>query len=496
MTKIVAAHVVFIIVERKQQFLVTGDVRVAQKCAAFIVPIDCLWCIEGSFREMVGHGGVEIEIISLAAFRLRINQQNKEVQQISGQIANVPVHDQTAFSVLLINLLSLVIKDFCKSRLIDQKHVFLQRRCHVFHRGLFSHAEENLLQMLEEIVDAELGISTEIIVSQLCLFGEPVSRVIGRTVRPAGGKIRRTEFLCLNGNGSQKLIIQLCGGFRFFAAHLRDIQRMVVLPESAPIVLPGHTVLFQPAIAFEHALGQNDLHIINCVNVAPNIGDGFCAAVFQKVFEVHLMQHTFHKRQSDLERGVDVFTTEPFVDGFSILCGDQTLAVKAGDVDVRAFFHSFIFAGAVLGAVIFDRNDIDVIHGTHKIVDDDHTAGYINTDILHTDTGGHHQSVVGVEFTELALTDVHTKHNAAAHTLIQIRANEREPSVAAHVAGAFKSNIAVGCAADGQSDTFRTEHISGLRLAQNLSAAVAAHIEDAGEVHIDDRIVQFRGCVF
>lgn len=159
----------------------------------------------------------------------------------------------------------------------------------MFHCGLFSHTEEYLFQLLEEIVDTELGIGTKIVVGQLSLFGKPVPWIIGRAVCLARWKIRRPELLRLNGNGGQELIIQFRGGFRFLAAHLGDIDRMIVFPEGAPVVLPGHTVFLQPTVALEHALGQNDLHIINSVNVAPDIGDGFRAAVFQKVLEVHLV---------------------------------------------------------------------------------------------------------------------------------------------------------------------------------------------------------------
>ena len=76
-------------------------------------------------------------------------------------------------------------------------------------------------------------------------------------------QIGRAELVTLNGNGGQKLIVQLGGLFRFLLAHIGDVQRMAVLAEHRPIVLPAHAALIQPAAALEHTLGEDDIDLLD-----------------------------------------------------------------------------------------------------------------------------------------------------------------------------------------------------------------------------------------
>ena len=118
---------------------------------------------------------------------------------------------------------------------------------------------------------------------------------------PAVRQIGGAELVALNGNGGQKLIVQLGGLFRFLLAHICDVQRMAVLAEHCPIVLPTHAASVQPAVALEHTLGEDDVHIPDGMLHAPQIGDGVRPAEGQEVFEVHLVQHTLDIGHTDLE---------------------------------------------------------------------------------------------------------------------------------------------------------------------------------------------------
>ena len=55
-----------------------------------------------------------------------------------------------------------------------------------------------------------------------------------------------------------------------------------------PVVLPGHAAVGQPAVSLEHALGENDIHIVDSMDNAPNIGDGLRTRSEPEVLEVHL----------------------------------------------------------------------------------------------------------------------------------------------------------------------------------------------------------------
>ena len=122
---------------------------------------------------------------------------------------------------------------------------------------------------------------------------------------PAVRQIGGAELVALNGNGGQKLIVQLGDLFRFLLAHIGDVQRMAVLAEHCPIVLPAHAASVLPAVALEHTLREDDIDLLNRMLHAPQIGDGIRPAESQEVLEVHFVQHALHIRHTDLKRGVD-----------------------------------------------------------------------------------------------------------------------------------------------------------------------------------------------
>ena len=156
-------------------------------------------------------------------------------------------------------------------------------------------------KLLQKIIPPKRLIGAKVVIRQLGLLGEPISLVCLRAVVPAVRQIGRAELVTLNGNGGQKLIVQLGGLFRFLLAHIGDVQRMAVLAEHRPIVLPAHAALVQPAAALEHTFGEDDVNLLNRMLHAPQIGDGVRAAAVKIILEVHLVQHAFHIWHTNLK---------------------------------------------------------------------------------------------------------------------------------------------------------------------------------------------------
>ena len=185
---------------------------------------------------------------------------------------------------------------------------------------------------------------------------------------------------------------------------------------------------------------------------------------------------------------MDFFAAELLIYGVGVLIGDETLAVEAGDVDVRLFLHPMIFAGGVLRAVILDGDDADIAGGACRIVDDHHPVWAVNADAVDAHAAGQHQSVVGVELAELAFADGHIHHDAAAHCVIDICAEEGQPRLTAHTAGALKGQISVRPGAEVQTYTLGTEQRLGLFLPDEVFLLRSPPVKDAGEVHVKDDV--------
>ena len=147
-----------------------------------------------------------------------------------------------------------------------------------------------------------------------------------------------------------------------------------------------------------------------------------------------------------------------------------------------------IFAGTALRSVVLYGDDADIPLCARRIVDDHHPVGLVNADAVNADTAGQHQSVVGVELAELAVTDGHIHHDAAAHGVIKIFPNEGQPRLPAHAARTLKGKIAMRSGAKIQAHALGTEQ--GLRffLPDPVFLSGTAPVEDAGEVHIENDV--------
>ena len=221
---------------------------------------------------------------------------------IAGPVAGGIIgYDQAADSVPLHDLVRFVLQPLGVDRFVDETWILFQHGGKDLVSALMPFPPADPIRFLQKVVLPKLRVCAEVIVPQLRLLGEPISLVRLRTVIPAVRQIGGAELVTLNGNGGQKLIVQLGGLFRFLLAHIGDVQRMAVLAKHRPVVLPVHATGSEPAVSLEHALGEDDVHIPDGMLHAPQIGDGVRPAEGQEVFEVHLVQHTLDIGHTDLE---------------------------------------------------------------------------------------------------------------------------------------------------------------------------------------------------
>ena len=260
-----------------------------------------LGCIEGTLREVVGHDGAVKHPLPAFARRNSREQKCQKVQKITGKITVVSRYDQPADGVLLHDFIGFILQSLGIDRFVDEARILFQHGGKDLVLALVSFPPADPRKLLQKVILPKRFIGAEIVIRQFRLLGEPISLVRLRAVIPAVRQIGGAELVALNGNGGQKLIVQLGGLFRFLLAHICDVQRMAVLAEHCPIVLPTHAASVQPAVALEHTLGEDDVHIPDGMLHAPQIGDGVRPAEGQEVFEVHLVQHTLDIGHTDLE---------------------------------------------------------------------------------------------------------------------------------------------------------------------------------------------------
>ena len=260
---------------------------------------------------------------------------------------------------------------------------------------------------------------------------------------------------------------------------------MVVVPEGVPVVLPGHTVLPQPSVCLELTAGENDVHIADRVRLAPDVYDALGTAALQKVLEIHLMKHPLDVGHPDLEGGVGVAAAAGLVHHICVLFGDKAHAVKAGDVQILQCIHPVKGSRFISFPQGDDRGSL---HALGWIVYDDDPVIFINADAVHPGSAGEHETIVGVEFAELASAQFHIQHDPLAHGLVQFRPDEGESGLAAHAGGALKGHIAVWAAAEVQGDPLGTKHVSGLSPAGLLRLSGSTPVKDPGKVHIEQHI--------
>ena len=71
------------------------------------------------------------------------------------------------------------------------------------------------------------------------------------------------------------------------------------------VFFPYKPVVRHPAERLEHALGQNDLHLVHGMTVSPCVNEIGNVQLLKQRMKIDLVQNALDIRHADLERGVD-----------------------------------------------------------------------------------------------------------------------------------------------------------------------------------------------
>ena len=170
--------------------------------------------------------------------------------------------------------------------------------------------ESPSVHSFQKILSLKCFICSEIVVGYLCLFCKPTALVIFRAVFPTIGKISGAELLFPNGNCIQELIIQFRVRIRLHLNDIGNVKCVAIASKSIPVIRPTHAVILQPPKALKHALGKDDVHISNGMLLSPDISYGLLTTKAQDPVKIHLMHHSLHIGQTDLEGCMDGCTAE------------------------------------------------------------------------------------------------------------------------------------------------------------------------------------------
>ena len=263
---------------------------------------------------------------------------------------------------------------------------------------------------------------------------------------------------------------------------------MAVFTATVKVFLKAHSVLGHPSVSFKHTLGENEVNIAHLVLVAPKVDDIRNTKLREHRFEIHLVNHTFDVRHTDLKRRMDMLTAEVGIHPVRKLAGDQSFPVKLQDLNIRHVLHAGILTHTTVTTVIRNGYDICFIDERLGILYDNHPLAVPNAHVLIPMPACEHQTVVGVEFGKLAFADLHIQHHSAAKGLIEILTDKGQLGGTAHTARPFKGEIAVRAAPEIQTDPFGAEHGFRLFLSVGIFLLLAIPVENASEIHIYEDI--------
>ena len=194
---------------------------------------------------------------------------------------------------------------------------------------------------------------------------------------------------------------------------------MAVTAECFPVIFPRHLIFGKPAVSFEHAFCQDNIHILYRMTHTPYIGNFLCAVLVQEIFEIHLVKHSFHIGHTDLKRSMDMFSAVSLVNRLGVSLCDDSFAVKFHYGKGLVFLYPFVFAHALRSAVLFYS---DHIGGSLKLVvcNNNYAVRSVNIHTVDPYTAGKHQSVIGIELGKLTPADFHIKHDSLSDGNIKI----------------------------------------------------------------------------
>ena len=449
--------------------------RVAEYGADPVALVGRAGSVKPGGAEVLPRKGGKVTSRSLLLHHRVFQQHLKKLQQIPGEKAYIACHQQAANGIILQNPVRHFLQLPGEHRLMDEQRILFQ--------------DSGPFAFLPGENRKPVGfVAAEIVIHLFRCLGDPVPGVLCRAVIPAFGQIRRAELLRRHGQGGQELVVQCCELLRLIPAHVGNVQGMVIFLERSPVILPGHSVLAQPAIALEHTFGQNNIHIPDRVLHAPQIGDVAAACVGKQLFEIQFVEHPLDEGHTDLKGMMRHRPAILLVQSPGILFGHDPLTVEFRDGEGHFLFHTAVGFHAVF---FFHRFYRDHIHRffcvDHRIVHNDYPVFLFNLDSVHADAAGEHQAIVGIELAELAFPDLHIQHDAAAHGPIEFLPDEGQPGVTAHAVGTGKGIIHILPGAEVQRHAVGAKHVLRLLLPLHGLPRVPP-VKDAGEIHVKHRL--------
>ena len=341
-------------------------------------------------------------------------------------------------------------------------------------------------QAAGEIAEPCLLIRHQIVIGGLGRLREPLARIVLRGVIPAERKIRRTKLLLGDGERDQELVVQIDRALLLRLVSTRHIQRVIVLPAALQILRPGQSVFGHPAEALEHALGENEIHIVDPVPLTPDVRDLGDSELVKQALVVHLMDNALDVRQTDL-KGMMFFLIT--AEQRRQLLRHQPLAIELQHLDVQPILDAAIGAHRIRRTVIRHGDDRHIPHQRFRIVDDNDTFGIQKVLALDPIAVGEHQCVIGIELRELTPADLHAEHHVLPELFVNVLADEGEPVRSAHACGALEGDIVFQLETNVELHALRAKECLRLFLQlQHLTDRLA--VEDAGEVDVHEYIVQ------
>ena len=212
--------------------------------------------------------------------------------------------------------------------------------------------------------------------------------------------------------------------------------------------------------------------------------------LFKQRVKVHFVHDALDVGHADLKRMVVVFVVSIGVETLPQLRRYQAFPVKLQHLHIHGLLHTGIGADRFYAAVILHSDHRDVLHDAPGIVHHDDVIGIhvegVPVDLL---SACEHQTVVGVELRELALSDLHAQAHALPHGIIEIGADKGELIIPAHAGRTLEGHETDGSSVKDELDPLRAkEKLS--HLLQLLHPPDRPPVEDPGEVEINQEALQ------
>ena len=470
---------------RCQSLLVPGNMRIAENGQPGLHGEAGMRCVKHRTGQAFPEQGL---ICSLGCRSDNICQQP---HQIVGEIPGVPDDHKLAqtelFPDCLCLLRQLLLEDtlFQKRRVLPQQLGPLPARVSETYLGIGKRCGK--------VIQLPGLVRYRVVIGCLGCLGQPRSLRFLRRGLPGKGKLCGTVFLCGNGGGVQKLVVQFGQSVAAMVIQAGDEKAVPVSAAAVQVLRPVQAVFLHPAQALAHAPSQNHVHLFHGMPHAEQIGNLSNAELREQSVEVHCMDHALDIGQANLEGKMPRFQGCVTAQHVSQLLGDQALAVKFQNLNICGLLHPGVTAHGMLGAVILHGDDGDVLHDAAGIVHNHNVVGvHPESTVAFLDPlpVAEQQPVVGVELGKLTLPELHAQGDPLPHGREEIRPEEGQLVFTAHAGRALKGHKAVGFLSKIHQDALRPEE-PFCPVLELLNPAHRATVKDAGEVQVDHCLLEF-----